>query len=38
MEELNEKKIKEIELIIDKMDGERGDAPFISSPLSHTIG
>jgi hypothetical protein len=37
MEELNEKKTKETGLKLDKMDGERGDAPFISSPLAHTI-
>ncbi len=37
MEELNEKKMKEIELKIDKIEGKRGDAPFISSPLAHTI-
>ncbi len=38
MEELKETKIKEIELKIDKIEWERGDALFISSPLANTIG
>jgi hypothetical protein len=34
---LNEKKIKEIELKIGEIKGERGNTPFISSSLAHTI-